>query len=184
MSLSEYTASSPSLAMGISQQETVPYDYLHEGNPVPTANNDYNDTLPSSPAPNLATAQNKAFHNQHAIVEEGFSEADVYGNGGPFFDYRNLIGSIAQKLRKENAMRLAYVYDLPNWYYEVGPTHDPTSALGVLIALEGKGVFAPTNLSGLIKALQTIEREDLVHMVRDFRKLKNNHTHHYALLVN
>ena len=66
-------------------------------------------------------------------------------------------------------MRLAYVYDLLNWYYEVGPTHNPTSALGVrLIALEGKGVFAPTNLSGLIKALQTIEREDLVHMVRTF----------------
>ena len=62
--------------MGISQQETVPYDYRHESSPVPTANN-YNDALPSSPAPNLATAQNKAFHNQHAKVKEGFSEADI-----------------------------------------------------------------------------------------------------------
>lgn len=62
------------------------------------------------------------------------------------------------------------MYDLPNWYYQLGPTTDPTSALRILIALEGKGVFSPNNLSGLTKALETVEREDLAQLVRDFRK--------------
>jgi hypothetical protein len=88
----------------------------------------------------------------------------------PYFEYRNLVGSISEKLRKENALRLAYVYELPEWYYEVGPTYDPTWALRILMALEGKGSFAPTNLAGLTKALEIIEREDLAQIVREFRK--------------
>ena len=88
----------------------------------------------------------------------------------PYFKYRKLIDSIAQRLLKENALRLAYLYDLPNWYHEVGPTHDPTSALRILAALEGKGLFAPNKLTGLAEALDTIEREDLAKLVRDFRK--------------
>jgi hypothetical protein len=76
-----------------------------------------------------------------------------------------LVSSISVKLRKENALRLAHLYELPEWYYEVGPTHDPTSALRILVALEGKGVFAPNNLAGLTKALETIEREDLAQIV-------------------
>lgn len=102
--------------------------------------------------------------------------ADTYALNNPFFEYRNLVGSISEKLRKENALRLAYVYALPEWYYEVGPTHDPTSALRILMALEGKGVFAPNNLAGLTKALETIEREDLAQLVREFRKLIIHHS--------
>ena len=104
------------------------------------------------------------------LQREDDRNADMYKNN-PFFEYRNLVGSISEKLRKENALRLAYVYALPEWYYEVGPTHDPTSALRILMALEGKGIFTPNNLAGLTKALETIEREDLAQLVRDFRKL-------------
>lgn len=105
--------------------------------------------------------------NHHPQTEED----DTYALNNRYFEYRNLVGSISEKLRKENALRLAYVYALPGWYYEVGPTHDPTSALRILVALEGKGVFAPNNLIGLTKALETIEREDLAQVVREFRKL-------------
>jgi hypothetical protein len=104
--------------------------------------------------------------NHHLQADEN----DTYALNNPYFEYRNLVGSISEKLRKENALRLAYVYALPGWYYEVGPTHDPTSALRILMALEGKGVFAPNNLAGLTKALETIEREDLAQIVREFRK--------------
>ena len=100
------------------------------------------------------------------LGEEDTSDAYRYG---PYFEYRSLVGSIAEKLRKENALRLAYVFDLPNWYYDLGPTYDPTSALRILIALESKGVFAPNKLSALTKALETIEREDLAEIVREFR---------------
>ena len=105
--------------------------------------------------------------NQQLQTEED----DTYALNNRYFEYRNLVGSISEKLRKENALRLAYVYALPGWYYEVGPTHDPTSALRILVALEGKGVFAPNNLVGLTKALETIEREDLAQIIREFRKL-------------
>ena len=104
------------------------------------------------------------------LQTEADLNGDTYALNNPFFEYRNLVGSISEKLRKENALRLAYVYALPEWYYEVGPTHDPTSALRILMALEGKGVFAPNNLAGLTKALETIEREDLAQLVREFRK--------------
>jgi hypothetical protein len=113
--------------------------------------------------------------NHHLQADENDPDdlinADTYAPNNPYFEYRNLVSSISVKLRKENALRLAYVYELPEWCYEVGPTHDPTWALRILMALEGKGVFAPTNLSGLTKALETIEREDLAQIVREFRKL-------------
>ena len=104
-----------------------------------------------------------------ADLQQEEDATDMYANN-PYFKYRNLVGSISEKLRRENALRLAYVYDLPNWYHEVGPTHDPTSALRILTALESKGVFSPNKLSGLTKALEMVEREDLAQMVRDFRK--------------
>ena len=99
-------------------------------------------------------------HNTDELPEAALQReedtTDMYASN-PYFKYRNLVGSISEKLRKENALRLAYVYDLPNWYHEVGPTHDPTSALRILTALESKGVFAPNKLSGLTKALETVE---------------------------
>ena len=108
---------------------------------------------------------------QPATEQQRKENATEVYESNPFFEYRNLVGSISERLRKDNALRLAYVYGLPSWYYEVGPTYDPSSSLRILIALEGKGVFAPNNLSGLTKALETVEREDLAQTVRDFRKL-------------
>ena len=86
----------------------------------------------------------------------------------PYFDYRKLLDVISTRLHKENALRLANLYALPSWYFEIGPSHDPSYALRVLIAMEGKGVFAPDNLKGLNEALKTIEREDLCTTVKDF----------------
>lgn len=83
-------------------------------------------------------------------------------------DYRKLVDEISIKLRKENALRLANLYELASWYFEFGPSHDPSYALRVLIALEGKGVFAPDNLKGLVDALKNIQREDLCTVVKDF----------------
>ena len=85
-----------------------------------------------------------------------------------YLGYRKLVGDISDRLRKENALRLAYMYDLPAWYYEVGPTYDTAFALRVLIALEGKGVFSPESLDGLIKALKDISREDCVKRVDEY----------------
>ena len=107
---------------------------------------------------------------------------EMYGSS-PYFKYRKLVDSISQKLLKENALRLAYLYDLPNWYHEVGPTHDPTSALRILAALEGKGVFTPNNLAGLTEALEIIEREDLAKLVREFRKLINKQLRSYSFHI-
>ena len=114
-----------------------------------------------------ADGDNLSVEHQPTAAENDIT--DVY-RSSPYFKYRNLVGSVSQKLRKENALRLAYVYDLPTWYYEIGPTYDPTSALRILIALEGKGVFSPGNLSGLTKALENVERDDLAHIVREFRR--------------
>ena len=130
-----------------------------------------NQRSPSVIAPGDARVHNTGVDRELPETDlQGEDDAtDVYANN-PYFKYRNLVGSISVKLRKENALRLAYVYDLPNWYHEVGPTHDPTSALRILTALESKGVFAPNKLCGLTKALEAVEREDLAQMVRDFRK--------------
>ncbi len=87
--------------------------------------------------------------------------------GNPYFDYRKLLDGISTRLHKENALRLANLYALPSWYFEIGPSHDPSYALRVLIAMEGKGVFAPDNLRGLTEALKTIQREDLCTTVKD-----------------
>lgn len=127
-----------------------------------------NQQSPSPSAPGDGRVHNVDELPEVALQREE-DTTDMYASN-PYFKYRNLVGSISEKLRKENALRLAYVYDLPNWYHEVGPTHDPSSALRILTALESKGVFAPNKLSGLTKALETVEREDLAQMVRDFRK--------------
>ena len=97
-----------------------------------------------------------------------------------FLDYRKLVGSISDYLRRENALMLAYMYELPAWYYEVGDTYDKAFALRVLMALEGKGVFSPENLLGLREALKAINREDCVRRVDDhlskcIRIYKNSH---------
>lgn len=138
--------------IGIPEAETHPCDYHH-----------HEDSPP-------AVASNQNYDPLRQQVDDGPTE--VYGSS-PYFKYRKLVDSISQKLLKENALRLAYLYDLPNWYHEVGPTHDPTSALRILAALEGKGVFTPNNLAGLTEALETVEREDLAKLVREFRKLIN-----------
>ena len=139
--------------IGIPESETHPNNNYHDHEECPSSIvSDQSDDLPGQQR------------------EDNPIASDVY-ESSPFFEYRKLVGSISQKLRKENALQLAYVYDLPNWYYEVGPTHDPTSALRILMALEGKGIFAPNNLAGLTGALEAIERKDLAQLVRDFRKL-------------
>lgn len=85
-----------------------------------------------------------------------------------YLGYRKLVGDISDRLRKENALRLAYMYDLPAWYYEVGTTYDTAFSLRVLIALEGKGVFSPESLDGLMKALKDISREDCAKLVDEY----------------
>ena len=80
-------------------------------------------------------------------------------NSQPFL--RKLIDDISTRLFKENALRLANLYELPGWYFEIGPSKDPSYALRVLMALEGKGLYSPSNLKGLVEALKNIERENL-----------------------
>ena len=75
----------------------------------------------------------------------------------PFFDYRKLIDDISTRLFKENALRLANLYELPSWYFEIGLSKDPSYALRVLMALEGKGLYSPSNLKGLVEALKSEE---------------------------
>lgn len=85
-----------------------------------------------------------------------------------FSDYRKLIDDISLRLHKENALRLAHLYELPSWYFEIGPSKDQCYCLRVLVALEGKGVYAPDRLKGLTEALKNVEREDLSSSVKDF----------------
>ena len=85
-----------------------------------------------------------------------------------FLGYRKLVGSISDHLRRENALKLAYLFDLPEWYYEIGDTYDGIFALKVLMALEAKGVYSPENLHGLREALKAINREDCVRRVDDY----------------
>ena len=81
--------------------------------------------------------------------------------------YRRLVSSVAEQMRKENALSLAYTYELPSWYYD-SRDHDHSYALRVLMALEGKGIYCPENLVGLAEALESVQREDLGKSVREF----------------
>ena len=116
------------------------------------------------------------------------STADVLPlkDSSRYLGYRKLVSEVSDQLRKENALRLAYLYKLPAWYYEVGPTHDTAFALRVLIALEGKGVFSPESLGGLEEALRLVSREDLARLVVDFvpGKLKKILTNLYTIKPN
>lgn len=96
------------------------------------------------------------------------NSATVLKRSTRYVGYRKLVSEISDQLRKENALRLAYLYNLPAWYYEVGPTHDTSFALRVLIALEGYAVFTPESLSGLRDALKLVNREDLCVLVDEF----------------
>lgn len=98
----------------------------------------------------------------------GCTPAEPLKDSSRYLGYRKLVGEISDQLRKENALRLAYLYKLPAWYYEVGPTHDTEFALRVLIALEGIGVFSPESLRGLEEALKLVTREDLARLVDEF----------------
>ena len=82
--------------------------------------------------------------------------------------YKRLINTISEKLRKGDVLSLAYQHDLPVWYSEVGPMHEPGYALRVLGQMEGMEIFSPTNLDDLIQGLDTIGRVDLGNMVRAF----------------
>ena len=82
--------------------------------------------------------------------------------------YKRLINTISEKLRKGDVLSLAYQHDLPVWYSEVGPMHEPGYALRVMGQMEGMEIFSPTNLGDLIQGLDTIGRVDLGNMVRAF----------------
>ncbi len=108
------------------------------------------------------------------VMQEPFSPvaldnpSTAIGCSDRYFEYRKLLDDISQKLLKENALRLASLYELPSWYFEIGPSHDPSYALRVMIALEGKGVYSPSSCAGLTAALKHIEREDLCSIVKEF----------------
>ena len=113
----------------------------------------------------MSENQEHSFHDQQP-TQAAFT--DFPEAGGPFLEYRKLVGDISENLRKDQALRLAYMYKLPAWYYEVGPTYDSSHSLRILIALEGKGVFSPKNMHGLATALNSIQRIDLEKLVTEF----------------
>lgn len=88
--------------------------------------------------------------------------------------YKRLVNSIAEKLRKTEVLSLVYQYDLPMWYSEVGPLHEPGLALRVLSRMEGMQVFSPTRLSELAQSLEEIGRADLSETIRTFQSKNNN----------
>lgn len=83
--------------------------------------------------------------------------------------YKRLVNSIAEKLRKTEVLSLVYQYDLPMWYSEVGPLHEPGLALRVLSRMEGMQVFSPTRLSELAQSLKDIGRADLSETILTFQ---------------
>ena len=83
--------------------------------------------------------------------------------------YKRLVNSIAEKLRKTEVLSLVYQYDLPMWYSEVGPLHEPGLALRVLSRMEGMQVFSPTRLSELAQSLEDIGRADLSEAILTFQ---------------
>ncbi len=93
---------------------------------------------------------------------EGHSRANLYRG------YKRLINNISEKLHKGEVLSLAYQHDLPSWFVEIGPMHEPGYALRVLSQMEGRQVFSPTNLRGLSQSLDTIGRVDLVNMIKTF----------------
>ena len=93
---------------------------------------------------------------------EGHSKANLYRG------YKRLINNISEKLHKGEVLSLAYQHDLPSWFVEIGPMHEPGYALRVLSQMEGRQVFSPTNLSGLSQSLDTIGRVDLANMIKMF----------------
>lgn len=93
---------------------------------------------------------------------EGLLKVELYRG------YKKLINIIAEKLRKGEVLSLAYQHDLPAWFVEVGPMHEPGYALRVLSQMEGRQIFSPTNLKELTQSLETIGRCDLGNMVKTF----------------
>ena len=106
---------------------------------------------------------NTTHHSQEQQLPQETKDTNIR-----FLGYRKLVGSISDHLRRENALKLAYLFDLPEWYYEVGDTYDGIFALKVLMALEAKGVYSPENLHGLREALTAISREDCARRVDDY----------------
>lgn len=95
---------------------------------------------------------------------EGTSRVELYRG------YKKLINTISEKLRKGEVLSLAYQHDLPSWFVEVGPMHEPGYALRVLSQMEGRQIFSPTSLKELVQSLETIGRFDLGNIVKTFEE--------------
>ena len=94
---------------------------------------------------------------------EGQRRAELYRG------YKRLVNCISEKLHKSEVLSLAYEHDLPAWFIEIGPMHEPGYALRVLSQMEGRQVFSPTNLTDLVQSLNGIGRIDLGNQVKAFQ---------------
>ena len=73
--------------------------------------------------------------------------------------YRSLLLHIAQKLTVENRRYLVFLYELPERWKE-------RDACDILDELGHRNKFSCTNLDGLVTALEELNREDLVSIVK------------------
>lgn len=83
-------------------------------------------------------------------------------------DYKRLINTISEKLRRTEVLSLVYQHDLPMWFSEVGVVHEPGFALRVLSVMEGRKLISPANLDTLSQSLELIGRVDLKEKVQIF----------------
>ena len=88
------------------------------------------------------------------------------------FAFRHLLLEISQKLRTEDAHNLAYVYQLQLGRGE----RRGSETLNALVQLGEKGVFSSSKPDGLLTALESIERQDLVELARE-RVVKGGRAH-------
>lgn len=88
-------------------------------------------------------------------------------------DFRELVCRIARRLREQDVTELKYMYDLPEWRQQRGPT----SSLETLLELQRKGEFSASSPEGLIRVLEKVERKDLIGEVqRQFEKWHKKET--------
>ena len=74
-------------------------------------------------------------------------------------EYCKLVFDISQQLRERDVEALEYIY-------KVNSVEKATTSLGVLKKLESRGIFSSSNIQGLKAMLRTIDRCDLLDLLR------------------
>ncbi|XP_019855247.1 PREDICTED: uncharacterized protein LOC109584098 [Amphimedon queenslandica] len=89
-------------------------------------------------------------------------------------DYKKLLAGIAEEMQKADVIALAYMFDLPKWYSEVGATKETSYAARVLSFIEGRNIISPDSLGPLATSLEEIGRMDLKRKIDAFENRHRN----------